>query len=157
MKNVEASLNKVSAATPGWRLRRERLRRSWSQMDLAAEAGISRSHVTHMELNRDPGGLSAWQALAEAFGLPIGYLLNGDGSIEAGEPDEKLVKDAEEIVVLGIWRALGKEQKAFALGGMRALLRTLEASKINDASAHNPSPTVEHKENMRRRRGGVES
>ena len=59
----------------GKRIRQLRLRRGWRQVDLAANAGVSKTHLSDLELGRREICLLTLERLANALGLPPADLL----------------------------------------------------------------------------------
>ena len=59
----------------GRRVRLLRAKRNWYQEDLAAHAGISRSHLSHIERGSPEVCLDTIEHLAEAFEMDISELL----------------------------------------------------------------------------------
>ena len=60
----------------GRNMRRLRQERDWSQEDLAHEAGLHRTYVSDLErVARNPT-ITVVDRLAQAFGVPIGQLLD---------------------------------------------------------------------------------
>jgi molybdate-binding protein/DNA-binding XRE family transcriptional regulator len=57
--------------TPGQRVRGERVRRGWSQAELAHRAGISRAAVSAIEIDRLTPSVTAALALAGCFGTAV--------------------------------------------------------------------------------------
>ncbi|PKV88216.1 helix-turn-helix transcriptional regulator [Streptomyces sp. TLI_146] len=53
-----------------------RAERSWSYDELAARSGLSRRTLIEIEQGRTVGSLATWHALAHAFGIPLGELLD---------------------------------------------------------------------------------
>jgi transcriptional regulator with XRE-family HTH domain len=58
----------------GRRIRDNRLRRGWRQIDLAEHADISETYVSELELGRSEACLRTLHAIAKAFGLSLGEL-----------------------------------------------------------------------------------
>jgi len=61
----------------GQRLRRLRLRRSWSQIDLAVVSGIGRTFISNMENGRHEPRLQTLADLAATFDMSISQLMRG--------------------------------------------------------------------------------
>jgi XRE family aerobic/anaerobic benzoate catabolism transcriptional regulator len=59
----------------GKRIRELRKARGWRQIDLAAHAGINQNYVSDLELGRKEICLRTMQALAQAFEIRTGDLL----------------------------------------------------------------------------------
>ncbi len=57
-------------------LARLRAARGWSYDQLAASSGLSRRTLIEIEQGRTTGSLATWHALAHAFGLSLGELLD---------------------------------------------------------------------------------
>jgi transcriptional regulator with XRE-family HTH domain len=55
----------------GRRIRKLRLARKWRQIDLANAAGISRNHISAVELGNSELGLNNLAWIAKAFGLKM--------------------------------------------------------------------------------------
>ncbi|MDH6570423.1 putative transcriptional regulator [Streptomyces sp. SAI-117] len=57
-------------------LSRLRAQRGWSYDQLAAHSGLSRRTLIEIEQGRTIGTLATWHALAHAFHIPLGELLD---------------------------------------------------------------------------------
>ncbi|MFF1509549.1 helix-turn-helix transcriptional regulator [Streptomyces sp. NPDC058326] len=57
-------------------LARLRAQRRWSYDELAAHSGLSRRTLIEIEQGRTICTLATWHALAHAFSIPLGELLN---------------------------------------------------------------------------------
>ncbi|WSX13306.1 helix-turn-helix domain-containing protein [Streptomyces sp. NBC_00988] len=57
-------------------LSRLRAQRGWSYDQLAAHSGLSRRTLIEIEQGRTIGTLATWHALAHAFNVPLGELLD---------------------------------------------------------------------------------
>ncbi|MEU0578117.1 helix-turn-helix transcriptional regulator [Streptomyces griseoincarnatus] len=53
-----------------------RAQHGWSYDQLAAHSGLSRRTLIEIEQGRTIGTLATWHALAHAFGIPLGELLD---------------------------------------------------------------------------------
>lgn len=53
-----------------------RAQRAWSYDELAARSGLSRRTLIEIEQGRTIGTLATWHALAPAFHIPLGELLD---------------------------------------------------------------------------------
>ncbi|MGW2918966.1 helix-turn-helix transcriptional regulator [Streptomyces angustmyceticus] len=53
-----------------------RAQRGWSYDHLAAHSGLSRRTLIEIEQGRTIGTLATWHALAHAFNIPLGELLD---------------------------------------------------------------------------------
>lgn len=78
-----------------------------TQEALAAELGISRSHVGHMETRGDIPSVSTLVAYLDYFHVSADYLL-GRTDVDTIRRDTKgygeLIHDADELLLLRIWR-----------------------------------------------------
>ena len=63
-------------AVLGTVVRAERLRRKWSQEDLAGEAGLNRSYLTDLENGRRTPNLGTLMQLAQALGMETSELIS---------------------------------------------------------------------------------
>ncbi|HXY34224.1 MAG TPA: substrate-binding domain-containing protein [Planctomycetaceae bacterium] len=70
---------------PGRRVRNERVRRGWSQIELARRAGISRAAVSAIEIDRLTPSVTAALALAGCFGCSVEELFGSRGSVRSPE------------------------------------------------------------------------
>lgn len=59
----------------GARIRDNRLKRGWRQIDLAAHASISETYISEVETGSSEICLRTLHAIAKAFGLTLGELL----------------------------------------------------------------------------------
>ena len=84
----------------GERLRELRLARDITQMELAVEIGISRSHVASMETGADPPGREIMHALASFFGVTMDFLQAG---ITNAPKEGRFVQDADHLALLELW------------------------------------------------------
>lgn len=62
----------------GARVERERLKRGWSQEDLAKELNTTRSSIKNKELGERPFSLEEAKILCEKFHVTLDYLVNGN-------------------------------------------------------------------------------
>jgi transcriptional regulator with XRE-family HTH domain len=96
----------IDPDSPGGRLRAARKGRRLTLDRLAADLGYSRAHLTHMELNRHPGGRNAWQAIATYFGLPLDHFIGQTSAAAerqapiAGAPEADRSADDEAFAEL---------------------------------------------------------
>jgi len=59
----------------GRRIRENRLRRGWRQIDLAAHASISETYVSELETGSSEVCIRTLHAISKAFGMGIGEFL----------------------------------------------------------------------------------
>jgi molybdate-binding protein/transcriptional regulator with XRE-family HTH domain len=65
---------------PGERVRSERVRRGWSQAELARRSGISRAAVSAIEIDRLTPSVTAALAIADCFGCAVEELFGAGGA-----------------------------------------------------------------------------
>jgi transcriptional regulator with XRE-family HTH domain len=63
----------------GKKIRELRRQRGWRQIDLAAHAELSKTHINELEAGKREVGLKALERLAEALDLKISDLMKGIG------------------------------------------------------------------------------
>jgi transcriptional regulator with XRE-family HTH domain len=63
----------------GYRIRQLRKERSWRQIDLAAHAELSQTHVCEVELGKRELGIDALKRIAAAFDMKASELLRRAG------------------------------------------------------------------------------
>jgi len=61
----------------GERLRQLRLRRGWTQVEMAERLGIDRSYISDMERGKKNVCLPTLEVIAQALGLSISQVLKG--------------------------------------------------------------------------------
>ena len=61
----------------GKRIRDLRQKRSWRQIDLAAHAELSKTHISDLETGKREIGLDALKRIAEALDKTLSELLDG--------------------------------------------------------------------------------
>ncbi|MFL6437706.1 MAG: helix-turn-helix domain-containing protein [Terriglobales bacterium] len=61
----------------GKRLRKIRLQRKWTQVDLAVHVGLQRSFISRMESGQTEPCLRSLETLAHGFGISISKLMRG--------------------------------------------------------------------------------
>lgn len=87
----------------GERLRSLRLARGLTQIELAVETGISRSHIAAMETGADPPCRENLHALATFFDVSMDYLQSG---LTQSPQQGAFVEDVEELALLALWRQI---------------------------------------------------
>jgi molybdate-binding protein/DNA-binding XRE family transcriptional regulator len=70
-RRLHGSKSNPSEGRPGPRVRGERVRRGWSQAELARRAGISRAAVSAIEIDRLTPSVTIGLALANCFGCAV--------------------------------------------------------------------------------------
>jgi transcriptional regulator with XRE-family HTH domain len=91
----------------GARIRRARLDKGLTQVELAGAIGISRSHLTNAEGGNNGLGLDKLLLLARELGTTVAWLIG-----EAGP------SDPQEMMLLAVFRSMSKERR-------RALIEVL--------------------------------
>lgn len=110
------------------RIRLSRRRKGWSQAQLGVRVGVTASAVGHWER---PAGhapcLSRLLQLSELFDVELGWLVNGDGQVDARRVRERRGPDAacDEQFVLDALGALPPEARRMVLGMLRAVCATM--------------------------------
>ncbi|EHM00463.1 DNA-binding helix-turn-helix protein [Acetobacteraceae bacterium AT-5844] len=96
-----------------------RTKRGLKQAELAAELGISRSHLSKVENGSDAPGRQLLEAMAVYFRVPIDTFfpntMRDIGNVAA-------LPENREAELLALWRAMGREEQDALL----LLLRRLE-------------------------------
>lgn len=74
----------------GGRIKRLRLRKRWTQEDLAAASGLDQASISLIENGRKGVSMYSVRKLAEAFGVPLAELAVEAGLLSPGEvPDRR--------------------------------------------------------------------
>lgn len=92
----------------GQRIRDLRLARGLTQMELAVEVGISRAHVTKIEIGERPPGRDALHAIATFFGVSMDFLQSG---IAQAPQNGRFVEDIEQLALLDLWEAIPRNER----------------------------------------------
>ena len=93
-----------------------------TQVELAAEADVSRAHVSKVETDGDPVGRDALAKMAKALGTSLDYLQFG-GPNPMGEAD-KCAKDDGELAWLDLWRTMTEDMRVAAMASLKAMLES---------------------------------
>jgi transcriptional regulator with XRE-family HTH domain len=84
-----------------------------TQVDLAAEIGVSRSVLGEIEGGTQPGGLGTMLALADHFKVPFDWLLCRE--VPPGGPlVGKFIDDPDTLAWVRFWEGLTPEQRLVA-------------------------------------------
>ena len=78
------------------RIKELRMKRKWTQQNLADAAGLTRTSVYYYEQGREPG-IDAACKLASALGVPVSYLVAGDPNQEETAENERFEIALEAI------------------------------------------------------------
>lgn len=116
--SVCASWHCARMATLADRLRRLRRDRGWTQVEAAAEAGISRAHIGKLETGGDTPGLDSLVKLARAYGVTLDYLRSGAANDQSGLG--QFVNDPLEIAWLNLWRAMSADTRGAVLASLQS-------------------------------------
>lgn len=101
--------------TLGQRLLRLRKNAGLTQIEVSAETGIARTHLSKMERSSHPGTWDAMCQLSDLYNVSLDYLRFGD-EFPANGPETELIKNRSEIALLRAFRVLNNdEQRAFAI------------------------------------------
>ncbi len=82
------------------RIRRARLDKGFTQVELAAAIGISRSHLTNAERGNNGLGLDKLSLLARELGTTIAWLIGETGP-----------SDPDEMKLLAVFRSMSEERR----------------------------------------------
>jgi transcriptional regulator with XRE-family HTH domain len=85
----------------GGELRAMRVRRRWTQVDLAGRAGVGRMVVARMESGSGPVDLEALERMAIALGVPL--------TVACGRDPQESVADAGHLAMQELVLRLGRE------------------------------------------------
>lgn len=100
----------------GGKLRAKRKMLGLSQLELAVDVGIDRSHVSNIETGRHMPGRKTLVALSQKLDLSLDFLASPDGHYEEGAAS---ARDPGEAVLLDLYRRLSEDE---ADGLLRLLL-----------------------------------
>jgi transcriptional regulator with XRE-family HTH domain len=126
-------------------------------VDVAVQAGISRSHLAKLETGGDGPGLASLSALADIYGVSLDYLKGGPPLTSLDLPEEK-AKDLSEVTLLRLWRKLDEPQK-WPVAGIIADQIGIPLPDVDartQPSRHSEPPRRERNENIARKRVRVE-
>ncbi len=101
-------------SSAGARIRAARVEKGWTQDDLAAAVGVSRSAVAQWETDRAGQIRGNLARIAEALGVSLEYLVSGEGGQARGD----------ELALLRLYRELTPEDRQILLHTARRLART---------------------------------
>lgn len=102
----------------GNRIRAYRQERGWTQDQLAAATGVSRSAVAQWETDRAGQLRENISRIAEALGINVEVLLHGPATREAARAE-----GGDELALLRLYRACDAEDRAFLLRTARKLAK----------------------------------
>jgi transcriptional regulator with XRE-family HTH domain len=102
----------------GARIRTYRQERGWTQDQLAAATGVSRSAVAQWETDRAGQLRDNISRIAAALGINVEVLLHGPASREAARADS-----GDELALLRLYRECDPEDRAFLLRTARKLAK----------------------------------
>ncbi len=107
----------------GARVERERIRRGWSQEDLADKLHVTRSSIKNKELGERPFSLEEACDLSELFGMTLDELVNGVKTKNV-QANRDLGLDDDAVETLSAFRMLWEEE---GLSGINRALASIEA------------------------------
>lgn len=101
----------------GQRLHDLRVARGLTQVELAAEVGISRAHIAKIETGGDPPGREVLHAIAQFFGVSMDFLQTG-----ASLPPKpgRFVDRADQLAILDLWEAIPESERPRIIRLIRA-------------------------------------
>lgn len=105
-------------ATAGARIRAARLERGWTQDDLAAAVGVSRSAVAQWETDRAGQIRANLTRVAEALEISVEHLLYGEQKLAPA-----LAAGGDELALLRLYRECAPEDRQILLHTARRLAR----------------------------------
>jgi transcriptional regulator with XRE-family HTH domain len=103
----------------GARIRQARRAQGWTQDDLAAAVGVSRSAVAQWETDRAGQIRDNLGRIAQALGVNVAALLDGAVYIE-----DQTASSGDERALLRLYRACDPEDRSFLLRTARKLAAT---------------------------------
>jgi len=108
----------------GSRVRALRMAKDVTQVELAAEIGVSRAHIAKMETGGDPPGREVLHALARFFNVSMDYLQTG----RTDAPKKgRFVDNVEELAWLDLWHSIPAAERPRVMRMLRAA--ALDASR----------------------------
>jgi transcriptional regulator with XRE-family HTH domain len=96
-----------------------RLERGLTQIELATDAGVSRSHLAKIETGGDVAGRETLQALAVFFDVSMDYLQTGTHPSPSPQVG-RFVQDEEELAILDLWEAIPPAERPRVARMLRA-------------------------------------
>lgn len=115
--------------TLGQRIKRLRTERGLNQVEIHAATGIERTYLSRMENKDLPSQWEKMCALADLLEVSLDYLRSGS-DISALKASGEVIKDADEMSLLRMWRAMNEPEKA----ALRSVAERL-ASKADPSNA----------------------
>ena len=106
------------SASSGARIRAARLERGWTQDDLAAAVGVSRSAVAQWETDRAGQIRGNLTRISEVLEISVEYLLYGEDRRATS-----LAAGADELALLRLYRQCAPEDRQILLRTARRLAR----------------------------------
>jgi transcriptional regulator with XRE-family HTH domain len=108
----------ATAASSGERIRAARVERGWTQEDLAAAVGVSRSAVAQWETDRAGQLRANLTRIAEALGISVEHLLYGEDKRAAA-----VAAHGDELALLRLYRRCTPEDRQILLRTAQRLAR----------------------------------
>jgi len=93
----------------GEKIREIRMSRGWTQEDLAKIARVTRQSIYLVENDRVSPTISLLQQIADALGVPVGYLLGedvGNPSVEVALQKDKKLDEVDRELLLKLYGRL---------------------------------------------------
>ncbi len=113
-----AAPSAVATPSVGARIRDYRRQQGWTQDQLAAATGVSRSAVAQWETDRAGQLRDNISRIAAALGITVEVLLHGPATHAAARADS-----GDELALLRLYRECDPEDRAFLLRTARKLAR----------------------------------
>jgi transcriptional regulator with XRE-family HTH domain len=114
----------AASASSGARIRAARLERGWTQDDLAAAVGVSRSAVAQWETDRAGQLRANLTRIAEALGISLEHLLYGEDKRAPA-----LAAQADELALLRLYRQCAPEDRQILLRTAQRLGRAASRTR----------------------------
>jgi transcriptional regulator with XRE-family HTH domain len=83
--------------TPGEKIKFLRQLNGWDQSDLAERAGVRQSSISHIERGNRTGKIESLQAIADAFDVSIGMLIDPSIPLEWFEKASHLLAEMQDL------------------------------------------------------------
>jgi transcriptional regulator with XRE-family HTH domain len=109
-------------------IREERLKRGWTQLSLAKAVGVTKSAVAQWELGQSRPSPQSLIDVCAVFGISA-HSFFAPGSPYHGH----MVEDPQETELLGVWRAIPRNLRSFALDVLRLLHRHAAGVELKPA------------------------
>lgn len=99
-------------------IRKLRLRKGWSQAELAKKAGVSSGTIGTIESENRMPYIKTLKKIADALGVTVEYILRETGEVAEEKPKNEIIAEALHIDP-EVWKSLSEEEKEFILRDAR--------------------------------------